>query len=165
MNERRATKALIRVGTIWLDRTRNRRAGPRGTDPHWRHGLATLDDDGGSWTSPVQFQYDASLHLYFASLPDARHVRNIHRDPRVSAAIYSYPGPPGGNLGLQIKGTAEPVAASAGAPSDGWQHFTITPAEAWLFDSRSDRQRHLIDIAGLSLRTPPAGTAVRDSSR
>jgi hypothetical protein len=28
--------------------------------------LATLDDDGGSWTSPVQFQYDASLHLYFA---------------------------------------------------------------------------------------------------
>jgi hypothetical protein len=28
----------------------------------------TLDDDGGSWISPVQFQYDASLHLYFASL-------------------------------------------------------------------------------------------------
>jgi general stress protein 26 len=68
--------------------------------------LATLDDDGGSWTSPVQFRYDASLHLYFASLPDTRHVRNIHRDPRVSAAIYSYPGPPGGNLGLQIRGRA-----------------------------------------------------------
>ena len=29
--------------------------------------LATLDEDGGSWTSPVQFHYDASLHLYFAS--------------------------------------------------------------------------------------------------
>jgi hypothetical protein len=36
--------------------------------------LATLDDDGGSWISLVQFQYDAGLHLYFASLPDARHV-------------------------------------------------------------------------------------------
>jgi hypothetical protein len=33
--------------------------------------LATLDEDGGSWTSPVLFEPDASLHLYFASLPDA----------------------------------------------------------------------------------------------
>jgi general stress protein 26 len=86
--------------------------------------LATLDDDGGSWTSPVQFQHDASLHLSFASMPDARHVRNLQRDPRVSAAIYSYPGPPGGNLGLQIKGTAKPAGPAAGMQPDGWQHFT-----------------------------------------
>jgi hypothetical protein len=37
--------------------------------------LATLDEDGGSWTSPVQFRYDEDLHLYFASLPDAGHDR------------------------------------------------------------------------------------------
>jgi general stress protein 26 len=110
--------------------------------------LATLDDDGGSWTSPLQFQHDEHLHLYFASLPDARHVRNIQRDPRVSAAIYSYPGPPGGNLGLQIKGTAEPAP---GKRPDGWQQFTITPDEAWIFDSRTDRQRHRIELAGLNL--------------
>jgi hypothetical protein len=24
--------------------------------------LSTTDEDGGSWASPVQFQYDASLH-------------------------------------------------------------------------------------------------------
>jgi len=112
--------------------------------------LATLDEDGGSWTSPVQFQHDASLHLYFASLPDARHVRNLQRDPRVSAAIYSYPGPPGGNLCLQIKGTAKPSAASPRAQPDGWQHFTITPDEAWIFDSRIDRHRHAIDLFGRS---------------
>ena len=127
--------------------------------------LATLDEDGGSWTSPVLFQHDASMHLYFASLPDARHVRNMQRDPRVSAAIYSYPGPPGGNLGLQIKGTAEPVPAAAGAPSDGWRHFKITPDEAWLFDSRVDRQRHAISLAGLNLRTPSTVKAVRGSGR
>jgi general stress protein 26 len=105
--------------------------------------LATLDEDGGSWTSPVQFHYDEHLHLHFASLADARHVRNLQRDPRVSAAIYSYPGPPGGNLGLQIKGTAKPVP---GERSEGWLQFEITPAEAWLFDSRVDRQRHPIEL-------------------
>jgi general stress protein 26 len=109
--------------------------------------LATLDEDGGSWTSPVLFEHDASLHLYFASLADARHVRNIQRDPRVSAAIYSYPGPPGGNLGLQIKGTAEPADDSSSPQSDGWQRFRITPDEAWLFDSRNDRRRHPIDLS------------------
>jgi general stress protein 26 len=113
--------------------------------------LATLDEDGGSWASPVLFDHDADLHLYFASLPDARHVRNIRRDPRVSAAIYSYPGPPGGNLGLQIKGTAEPADDSSSPQSDGWQRFRITPDEAWLFDSRNDRQRHPIDLSQLKL--------------
>jgi len=108
--------------------------------------LATLDEDGGSWTSPVQFQHDATLHLSFASQPDARHVRNIQRDPRVSAAIYSYPGPPGGNLGLQIKGTAKPSGAAPGMEPDGWQHFKISPDEAWIFDSRIDRQRHPVDL-------------------
>ena len=126
--------------------------------------LATLDDDGGSWTSPVLFQYDADLLLYFASLPDARHVRNIQRDPRVSAAIYSYPGPPGGNLGLQIKGTAE-LATEPGAPSDGWQHYKITPDEAWIFDSRTGRQRYRIDLHSLSLRAPSTGAADRTSER
>jgi general stress protein 26 len=113
--------------------------------------LATLDEDGGTWTSPVLFEHDASLHLYFASLPDTRHVRNIQRDPRVSAAIYSYPGPPGGNLGLQVKGTAEPADDSSSTQSDGWQRFQVTPEEAWLFDSRNDRQRHPIDLSQLRL--------------
>jgi general stress protein 26 len=124
--------------------------------------LATLDEDGGRWTSPVLFQHDASLHLYFASLPDARHVRNIQRDPRVSAAIYSYPSPPGGSLGLQIKGRAEPAAAP-GTRSDGWQHFKITPDEAWVFDSRNDRQRHPVDLSDLGpVSGPVAGDATGD---
>jgi general stress protein 26 len=114
--------------------------------------LATLDEDGGSWTSPVQFQHDAGLRLFFASLPEARHVRNIERDSRVSAAIYSYPGPPGGNLGLQVRGVAR---AAPGTQSDGWAQFEITVEEAWLFDSRNDRQRHPIDLEHLRLATAP----------
>jgi hypothetical protein len=109
--------------------------------------LSTIDEDGGPWTSPVQYQSDSQLNLYFASMPDARHVANIQRDARVAVAIYNMPGPPGGNLGLQIRGHA--VAMPPDIGRDGWQQFKIEPAEAWCFDSRIDRQRHRVDIPSL----------------
>src|ERR1700691_2809488 len=74
--------------------------------------LSSLDRDGGSWTSPVQYQWDSQLNLYFASMPDARHVGTLRRDARVWAAIYSFPGPPGGNLGLQLRGIATAIGAA-----------------------------------------------------
>jgi general stress protein 26 len=106
--------------------------------------LSTIDEDGGPWTSPVQYQWDSQLNLYFASMPDARHVRNIERDARVAVAIYNMPGPPGGNLGLQIRGAA---ARETDSGHDGWQRFKIEPTEAWCFDSRVDRHRHRVDIS------------------
>ncbi len=108
--------------------------------------LSTIDKDGGPWTSPVQYQWDSQLNLYFASMPDARHVRNIQRDARVAVAIYNMPGPPGGNLGLQIRGAA---VLAPDSRHDGWQQFMIEPTEVWCFDSRVDRQRHRIDLSGL----------------
>jgi Pyridoxamine 5'-phosphate oxidase len=111
--------------------------------------LSTLDRDGGSWTSPVQYQWDSQLNLYFASMPDARHVGNLRRDARVSAAIYSFPGPPGGNLGLQLRGIA--TAIGPAGDQGPWLRFTIKPEEAWCFDSRIDRQRHRIDLSSLDL--------------
>ena len=111
--------------------------------------LSTVDADSGTWTSPVQYQWGPGLHLFFSSMPDARHVRNMARDKRVSAAIYAFPGPPGGNLGLQISGQGQPVTNDA--DESGWQRFEITPAEVWLFDSRLDRQRHRVDIGSLDL--------------
>jgi hypothetical protein len=116
--------------------------------------LSTIDADGGPWTSPVQYQWDSQLNLYFASMPDARHVRNIQRDARVAVAIYNMPGPPGGNLGLQIRGVA--TALGPGRRHDGWQRFKIEPAEAWCFDSRVDRRRHRVDISGLNHDTGEA---------
>jgi Pyridoxamine 5'-phosphate oxidase len=65
--------------------------------------LSTIGPDG-SWTSPVQFRYNEKLELSFVSMSDTKHAQNILEDPRVSVAIYSFPGPEGGNLGLQIKG-------------------------------------------------------------
>lgn len=110
--------------------------------------LSTVDPDSGSWTSPVQFQWNANLHLFFSSMPGTRHVQNIARDSRVSVAIYSFPGPPGGNLGLQIGGECRRISEEG---EEGWQRFEITPTEVWYFDSRLDRDRHRVEVASLDL--------------
>lgn len=102
--------------------------------------LATADADSGTWTSPVQFQAGDNFELSFLSRPGTRHGRNIERDPRVAVSIYSWPGPQGGNLGLQITGRA----TRQGEASGGWQRYTVRPAEVWCFDSRIDHERHLI---------------------
>lgn len=111
--------------------------------------LSTVDRHG-TWTSPVQFQHNEKLQLSFQSMLQTRHVQNILRDPRVSLAIYSYPGPPGGNLGLQIRGRAEHLAEESSA--DGWQTFRITPEEVWCFDSRVyGGHPRRVDISALRL--------------
>src|SRR5436190_9778579 len=73
--------------------------------------LSTIGDDG-SWTSPVQYRYGPMLELCFVSMKDTKHVANIRKNPQVSVAIYwpeEFPG--GGNLGLQIRGTAKEVTS------------------------------------------------------
>lgn len=109
--------------------------------------LSTIGPDG-SWTSPVRFSYSDDLELSFVSLADAKHVANIHEDPRVSVAIYSYPGPPGGNLGLQIKGRAVDLDPH----ESGWHRIKVVPDELWLFDSRVyGKQRQPVDLSDVDL--------------
>jgi len=111
--------------------------------------LSTIGADG-PWVSPVQFQYDEYLQLHFLSHRSAKHVQNILRDPRVSVAIYSHPGPPGGNIGLQLSGVAELL--NEGSASDGWLSFTVTPREIWCFDSRVfGRDRRRLELSQLPL--------------
>lgn len=102
--------------------------------------LATADADSGTWASPVQFQAGDNFELSFLSHRGTRHGRNIERDPRVAVSIYSWPGPDGGNLGLQITGHAAPEGDASG----GWQRYAVHPAEVWCFDSRIDHERHQI---------------------
>ena len=118
--------------------------------------LSTIGPDG-SWTSPVQFGYNEKLELSFVSMSDSKHVQNILKDSRVSVAIYSFPGPQGGNLGLQIKGRAERATGQSGtaeavASPETWQQFRITPEEVWCFDSRVfGRRRRRVDLSDLRL--------------
>lgn len=104
--------------------------------------LATVDPQSGTWTSPVQFQTGTGFELLFLSRPGTRHGQNIERDPRVTVSVYSWPGPEGGNLGLQITGHA----TTAGGPAGGWQRYSIQATEVWCFDSRIDHERHHVSF-------------------
>ena len=113
--------------------------------------LSTIGPDG-PWTAPVQYRYNEKLklELFFLSMPDTKHVLHILSDPRVAVAIYSHPGPPGGNLSLQISGTAEHLTGESSA--SGWQSFRIKPREIWCFDSRVfGRERRQVDPLDLRL--------------
>jgi general stress protein 26 len=109
--------------------------------------LSTVGSDG-SWVSPVRYTCNNKLELTFTSMMDTKHVQNILKDPRVSVAIYSFPGPKGGNLGLQIKGTSEHMPSQS---DDGWQNFKILPDEVWCFDSRVAMERKLVDLTNLKI--------------
>ena len=116
--------------------------------------LSTIDDDG-SWTSPVQYRHGPKLELYLESMKDTKHVANIRKDSRVSVAIY-WPAEffGGGNLGLQIRGTAEEVTGEdhlRPTESEGWHTFKITPDEVWCFNSRVSPTRHKIELAELAV--------------
>jgi general stress protein 26 len=95
--------------------------------------LSTIGPDG-PWTSPVQYQHNDKLELFFASQADTKHGANIKRDPRVAVAIYNSPGPSGGNLGLQVKGHAHVLSDEP--DGGGWLRYKITPEKVWCFDSR-----------------------------
>jgi uncharacterized protein YhbP (UPF0306 family) len=125
--------------------------------------LSTIGTDG-PWTAPVQYRYNEKLDLFFLSMPGTKHVRHISSDPRVSAAIYSHPGPPGGNLGLQISGTAEHLTGESSA--SGWQSFKIKQREIWCFDSRVfGRERRQVDISDLRLLLPTAWGRLKRACR
>src|SRR3954468_1243515 len=69
--------------------------------------LSTVGEDG-SWVNPVQFAYSEKFALYFISMLHSKHVQNIAKDSRVSAAIYKTERFDGGDvLALQLKGVAK----------------------------------------------------------
>jgi aryl-alcohol dehydrogenase-like predicted oxidoreductase len=68
-----------------------------------------------------------------------RHCRASRRSGRSADPRNDWPGPHGDNLGLQITGRA----ARPGDGSDGWQRYSIRPAEVWCFDKTLEAHRAL----------------------
>jgi len=126
--------------------------------------ISTIGEDGG-WTNPVQYGYSEKLDLYFVSMMDSKHVQNILKDPRISAAIFKterFPGSEGDVLGLQLKGTSkhltdqteieEAIRCYRSKPDEDWQFFKITVNELWCFDSRVfGEKREKVDLDNLYL--------------
>lgn len=67
--------------------------------------LATVNDDGSAWATPLHIFSDDKA-IYWFSLADKQHSRNIARDPRVSVSVFS-PDESRGPKGVYINGSVE----------------------------------------------------------
>jgi hypothetical protein len=76
--------------------------------------VATVDDGGQPWATPVEYACDEDLRFYWSSHVDARHSRNVLVNPRAAISIYDshqVPGVYGHVQGLYAEGTVEAFRA------------------------------------------------------
>jgi hypothetical protein len=74
--------------------------------------LATADDDGRPWASPVFFAPGGYGELYWISSPEARHSRNIARRPEVGIVVFDSTVTPGTGQAVYMAATAEELAGA-----------------------------------------------------
>ncbi len=74
--------------------------------------LATADDEGNPWATPVWFAHDELDRLYWLSWPGSRHSQLIERRPEVALTVFD-------SHAVPYEGTAFYATARAGrCPED-----------------------------------------------
>ena len=71
--------------------------------------IATADEDGSPWVTPVYFAPDAYKRFYWVSEPDARHSRNLERRPEVGIVVFDSQVPIGAAEAVYISARARSV--------------------------------------------------------
>jgi nitroimidazol reductase NimA-like FMN-containing flavoprotein (pyridoxamine 5'-phosphate oxidase superfamily) len=75
--------------------------------------LATADEDGTPWASPVWFAPDGHDGLLWVSDPGARHSRNIARREEIAIVVFDSHLVPGETQALYMTASAAEVTADA----------------------------------------------------
>ena len=76
--------------------------------------LATADEQGRPWASPVWYAPASPTELLWASDPDARHSQNIASRPEIGIVIFDSTVPIGGAAGVYMEAVAERLCGAAG---------------------------------------------------
>jgi nitroimidazol reductase NimA-like FMN-containing flavoprotein (pyridoxamine 5'-phosphate oxidase superfamily) len=74
--------------------------------------LATSDEDGRPWASPVYYASDDHADFYWVSDPEARHSRNLAVRPRASAVVFDSRAPIGTGQPVYMALVAEQVSGA-----------------------------------------------------
>lgn len=74
--------------------------------------LATADESGRPWVSPVYFAADGYTDFYWVSSPMATHSRNIAARPEVSIVVFNSQVPIGAGQGVYMSALAEEVTGA-----------------------------------------------------
>jgi hypothetical protein len=72
--------------------------------------LATADENGLPWASPVWYAAEGYAHFYWVSSPEARHSRNVAARPEVSIVIFDSQAPVGTGQGVYVSAIAEELS-------------------------------------------------------
>jgi uncharacterized protein YhbP (UPF0306 family) len=79
--------------------------------------LATADQDGRPWASPVYFAPAGYTSFVWVSVPDARHSRNIAARAEVGIVIFDSSVPIGGARGVYMSAEARELAGDERIPA------------------------------------------------
>jgi uncharacterized protein YhbP (UPF0306 family) len=133
--------------------------------------LATADEDGRPWASPVWFARAAYSELFWVSNPEARHSRNLAGRPEVAIVIFDSTMPVGHGEAVYLEARAEELRGTAledglaiysrrsqqvGAgewtladvsPPSHLRLYRATASEAFVLDSRDQRVAVTLDEA------------------
>jgi uncharacterized protein YhbP (UPF0306 family) len=69
--------------------------------------LATADEAGRPWASPVWFAHDEYVRFLWVSKPDARHSRNLAARPEAGIVIFDSTVPMGTGQAVYVEATVE----------------------------------------------------------
>jgi nitroimidazol reductase NimA-like FMN-containing flavoprotein (pyridoxamine 5'-phosphate oxidase superfamily) len=73
--------------------------------------LATADDTGRPWSSPVYFAHNRYTEFLWVSAPEAVHSQNIAARPQIGIAIFDSHAPISTGQGVYMSAVAEQVGA------------------------------------------------------
>lgn len=103
--------------------------------------LATADEEGRPWSSPVWFAAPTPSELLWVSDPNARHSRNIAARPEVAIVVFDSTVPENAGWGLYMEATAaETDTADVERFHPDWTIEKVTaPAKHRLYAARVQR--------------------------
>jgi nitroimidazol reductase NimA-like FMN-containing flavoprotein (pyridoxamine 5'-phosphate oxidase superfamily) len=74
--------------------------------------LATADETGRPWASPVWFAHEGYAEYYWVSEPDARHSRNLRARPDLAAVIFDSGVAVGTGQAVYVEATARELTGA-----------------------------------------------------
>lgn len=129
--------------------------------------IATVDDSGQPWNTPVYAAKDADHAFYWGSHIEAQHSRNIDTNPKIFIVIYDSTAPVGEGEGVYIRAIAEKITDStekdralqcikSQRPKWFWEReefdeptplalYRAVPQMIWMNDEGS-KDNHYIDV-------------------
>ncbi len=74
--------------------------------------LATANENGRPWASPVYYAHGGYAQFYWVSSPEATHSRNIAARPEVAIVVFDSRAPVGSGKGVYASAVAEELGGA-----------------------------------------------------